>query len=296
MPRVSVIIPVYNGEKTIQKTVASVLNQTFSDFELLIVNNGSTDATSAIVAGFNDRRIRALSISRSSSARSRNYGITHACGEYLAFLDADDLWLQDKLREQLQALQEAPEAHLAYSWTDHIDEDGNFLYPGTHACFSGHVYQQLLVYDFIESGSNVLLKQEALRGCGGFDESLGTAEDWDLWLRLARSYAVTVVPRVQVLYRHSADSKSFRLSAHKKAIFTVIEHNYAQAPASLRYVRKDTYAHAWLYLWCKAIEQFFMRHRCCRPCMRLWYRCNNSPSLRAGARRTIISLLRFVRR
>ncbi|MCF3623160.1 glycosyltransferase family 2 protein, partial [Planktothrix agardhii] len=118
MPKISVIIPVYNGEKTIQKTIESVLQQTWQDFELIVINDGSQDATLEILSSIQDPRLRILSYSNAGLASSRNRGITEATGEYISFLDADDLWTPDKLEAQFQALEEHPEAAVAYSWTD----------------------------------------------------------------------------------------------------------------------------------------------------------------------------------
>lgn len=136
MPTISVIVPAYNAEKTILKTIESVLKQTFTDFELIIINDGSNDSTLNIVNSINDDRIKVFSYANSGVCVSRNRGIEQAQGEYISFLDADDLWTTDKLELQLKALQENPQTAIAYSWTDYIDENGKFLYPGSHASFS----------------------------------------------------------------------------------------------------------------------------------------------------------------
>src|SRR3569832_167033 len=115
MPLVSVIIPVYNGEKTIQYTIESVLKQTCSDFELLVINDGSQDSTLELVSSFQDDRLKVLSYPNAGLAASRNRGIASASGEYLSFIDADDLWTPNKLDSQLKALQENTEAAVAYS-------------------------------------------------------------------------------------------------------------------------------------------------------------------------------------
>jgi glycosyltransferase involved in cell wall biosynthesis len=117
MPLISVIIPVYNGEKTIKETIEAVLNQTFSDFELIVINDGSQDSTLDIVSSIQEARIKVFSYPNAGQAISRNRGLSHACGEFIAFLDADDLWTPDKLEAQLKALQANPQAGVAYSWT-----------------------------------------------------------------------------------------------------------------------------------------------------------------------------------
>jgi glycosyltransferase involved in cell wall biosynthesis len=102
MPTISVIIPVYNGEKTIKQTVESVLNQTFRDFELLIINDGSQDATLEIIQAINDERIQVFSYQNSGVSASRNRALTKAKGEFISFIDADDLWTPNKLELQLK--------------------------------------------------------------------------------------------------------------------------------------------------------------------------------------------------
>src|SRR5574338_867068 len=122
MPTISVILPVYNGEKTIQETIESVLQQTFEDFELIIINDGSQDATLHQVSTLSDARIKVFSYPNAGVSASRNRGIAQAEGEYIAFIDADDLWTPDKLGAQFKTLQTNPQVAVAYSWTNWIDE------------------------------------------------------------------------------------------------------------------------------------------------------------------------------
>lgn len=154
MPRISVVIPVYNGEKPIRETIDSILNQTFSDFELIMINDGSQDSTLDILTNVQDPRLKVFSYPNVGLSASRNRGISHACGEFIAFLDADDLWTPDKLEAQLLALEENPQAVLAYSWTDFIDESGQLLGFGISYTITGDVYTELLVLNFVGSGSN----------------------------------------------------------------------------------------------------------------------------------------------
>ena len=118
---------------------------------------------------------------------SRNRGIDHALGEYISFLDADDLWTADKLEAQLNALRENPEAAVAYSWTDFIDERGNMLGIRIHYTVNGYVYPKLLEFFFIGSGSNALIRKQVFCVVGRIDETLTFAEDTDSYLRLASS-------------------------------------------------------------------------------------------------------------
>jgi glycosyltransferase involved in cell wall biosynthesis len=211
MPLISVIIPAYNAEKTIRESIDSALKQTCSDFELIVVDDGSTDATAAIVAAVDDPRIKLFSYTNAGGAVARNRGLAQATGEFVAFLDADDLWLPEKLSAQLTALKACPEAKVAYCWTDSIDESGQALRQGCHITANGNVFAKLLLVCFVVSGSNPLIYRSALLEINGFDESLTASQDYDLYLRLAARYPFVAVPAPLVLYRLSRTSMSTNL-------------------------------------------------------------------------------------
>jgi glycosyltransferase involved in cell wall biosynthesis len=248
MPFVCVIIPAYNAEKTIQETIASVLNQTFTDFELLVINDGSQDKTLEVIESIFDTRLKVFSYPNGGVSVARNRGIAKATGELIAFLDADDVWTADKLEAQVKALQSNPQAAVAYSWTDYIDELGQFLYPGKHPSETGDVYAKLLVSNFLEHGSNYLIRRDALKQVGGFDESLFGPEDWDLAIRLAANYHFVVVPCPQILYRMSINSVSINISRQEAQCLKVIEQSFKQAPESLAHLKKQSLAHLYQYL------------------------------------------------
>jgi glycosyltransferase involved in cell wall biosynthesis len=248
MPLISVIIPAYNAQKTIQDTIESVLNQTITDFELIVIDDGSQDSTFKTVSAISDPRLKLFSYSNAGVSASRNRGLAQANSEFISFLDADDLWTPDKLEAQLRALDANPQAAVAYSWTDYIDESGQFLHPGNHPTATGDVYSDLLVNDFLENGSNPLIRREALRKVGGFDESLCGPEDWELFIRLAACYPFVVVPRAQILYRLSTNSISFNLSRQETQCLQVIEKAFNQAPESLQYLKPKSLANLYQYL------------------------------------------------
>ena len=256
MPVISVIIPVYNGEKTIRETVTSVLNQTFSDLELIIINDGSTDSTLDIVNSINDPRLKVFSYPKTNQSASRNRGISHARGEYIAFIDADDLWTPDKIEAQYQALQDNPESAVAYSWTDCIDESSQFLRPGSHKTVNGDVYPYLLVVNFLENGSNPLIHRESFAEVGGFDQSLLGGQDRDLYIRLAAHYHFVAVPLVQVFYRMSPNSISSQILRQEKQCVAVIEKAFLQAPPSLQHLKKQSLAKIYKYFIDRALQGY----------------------------------------
>ncbi|PSB33840.1 glycosyltransferase [Chlorogloea sp. CCALA 695] len=260
-PIISVVIPVYNGAKTIKETIESVLQQTYQSFEIIAINDGSTDDTLAVINSIQDPKIKVFSYANAGLSASRNRGFARACGEFIAFLDADDLWTNDKLESQLEALQQSPQAAVAYSWTDHIDEYGQFLRPASYTSYSGNIYERLLVGNFLACGSNTLIRAQSLTQIGGFDESLNSAEDWDMWLRLSALYEFVVVPRPQVLYRISPSSMSTNISKMEIASLQVIERAYNQAPKSLHYLKKEALGFLYKFLMSKVLQDSVKRQR-----------------------------------
>jgi glycosyltransferase involved in cell wall biosynthesis len=279
MPIISVIIPVYNGEKTIRETIVSVINQTFTDWELIIINDGSQDKTLEIVENSQDSRIQIFSYPNSGQATSRNRGFSHSRGEFIAFLDADDLWTTDKLETQLQALQNNPQAVVSYSWSDCIDETGKFLRRGSHLTFSGDVFKNLLLINFLENGSNPLIRRQALTEVGEFESTLTPAEDWDMWLRLASRYHFIATPASQILYRVSANSSSGNIYKLEAGGVQVINRAFAQASDDLQYLKPQSLANLYKYLISKALEGQPERKRSLAASRFVWQAIINDPSL-----------------
>ncbi|MGL4881058.1 MAG: glycosyltransferase family 2 protein [Waterburya sp.] len=248
MPKISVIIPAYNAEKTISRTIESVQKQTFGDFELIIINDGSIDRTAEIVQNIKDLRLKLFSYENGGVSVARNRGIHNASGDYLAFLDADDLWTNDKLEKQLAALEANPEAGVAYSLTSYIDEQDNLLYRCNPVSFEGNVLKQLLLTNFLINGSNPLIRQQAIKSIGKFDPSLKSSEDWDYYLRLAASYPFVSVPKYQILYRKSSTNMSSNVERMKKTSCIVLERAYQNAPPNMQYLGNQSFSI--LYLYC----------------------------------------------
>lgn len=279
MPLISVIIPAYNAEKTIKKTIESVLSQTFSDFELIIINDGSQDSTLDIVYSIQDSRIKVFSYPNSGQPASRNRGFAHSCGEYISFIDADDCWTADKLEAQFRALQDNPQAAVAYSWTNCIDESGQFLRRGSYITAQGDVYAKLLLIDFIESGSNPLICSQALAAVGSFDGSLTNVHDWDMWLRLAARYHFVCVPSPQILYRVSPNSMSSNVLGVEASSLRVIERAFAQAPESVRHLKRYSIANRYNGLTIKTLDGYPERQRGLTAARFIWNTVRYDPSL-----------------
>jgi glycosyltransferase involved in cell wall biosynthesis len=242
MPQISVIIPAYNAERTIRETIESVQRQTFQDFELIVINDGSKDRTVELVQSINDERLKIFSYENGGLPVARNRGISRTTGEFIAFLDADDLWTPEKLELQLVALKQHPEAGVAYSWTCFMDvnEQGaavSFL-PSPPYSFEGNVYKKLLVSDFIHSGSNTLIRRQAIASAGDFDPTLKSCEDWDYWLRLATRWHFVVVPKHQIFYRRTPGAMSSKVEVMKEAALIAMDKAYKAAPPELQYLKR----------------------------------------------------------
>ncbi|MBE9068951.1 glycosyltransferase [Leptolyngbya cf. ectocarpi LEGE 11479] len=253
-PLITVVIPAYNCQTTIRNTLRSVFEQTYSTLEIIVVDDGSTDDTLDILKTLDDDRLTVLTQPNAGVSASRNRGLRHASGEFVALLDSDDLWLPDKLADQLEALQSESQAAVAYSWTDYIDQTGEFVRKGYYCNFQGKVHQQLLLGSFLESGSNPLIRHSALEAVGGFDESLRTCEDWDLWIRLSLHYPFVVVPKVHVKYRIATHSKSFLLDRHEAGGLAVIDKAFSQTLDSSQLTRSRALSNFYKYLLFKLLD------------------------------------------
>ncbi len=248
MPLVSVIVPAYNAEDTILETIHSVLHQSLQDLELIVVDDGSSDSTFAIAQSVKDPRVRALSFENGGAAMARNRGIQQAKGDFLSFIDADDLWVINKLEKQLQALQKMPEACGAYSWTLIMDAEGETFYPGNCESFEGDVYPQLLLSNFVGSGSNMLVRREASEAIGGFDANLRSHEDWDYYLRLAHRWPFAVVSEPQILYRKTDSSLCSNFEVMEKYIFILHEKVFQNVRPGLEHLERQSKARKYDFL------------------------------------------------
>lgn len=241
MPKISVIIPAYNAAATILETIDSVLNQTFTDFEVWVIDDGSQDHTKTLVENISDSRVQVMTYPNGGVCVARNRGIALATGELIAFLDADDLWTSDKLEKQYAALQEHPEAGVAYSWTCFMDitdrETPPTFHPPLEYQWTGNVYQNLLVQDFIHSGSNTLIRREAISSVGEFDQTCAGCADWDYWLRLAAQWPFVVVKKCQIFYRRMPGSMSSRAEVMEREALIAMEKAYQAAPPELQHLK-----------------------------------------------------------
>jgi glycosyltransferase involved in cell wall biosynthesis len=210
-PMVSVIIPSYNCDVYILETVTSVLNQSYKDIELIVVDDGSTDRTREIVASFG-APVRLVTQDNARVCAARNRGISEAVGQYICLMDHDDYWFPHKLEQQVALLQAHPEAGVVYSAFILWDADANGRYPepasfdlaefsdGIDPDLSGWIYHQFLLDCWLLTSTG-MFRREVFERCGNFDINLPYSEDWDLWLRISRKYQFLKQQKPSTLYR-----------------------------------------------------------------------------------------------
>ena len=223
--RVSVIIPTYNRAALVTEALASVLAQTYRDFEVLVVDDGSSDATLSALAAFEGQVRVVAKKERGGVSAARNLGAREAAGEWLAFLDSDDLWLPEKLSRQVDYLKNHPALVICQTGETWIRNGVRVNPPEACRKLAGDIFLPSLLRCLV-SPSAVMLSRGLFEDMGGFDEALPAAEDYDLWLRIAWRHPVGLVPLPLVIKRGGhADQLSrqwgldrFRIRALKKIL------------------------------------------------------------------------------
>jgi len=206
-PRVSVLIPTYNHARFLPEALDSVLAQTFRDLEILVIDDGSTDATQAVIEAYAPA-IGYIRQAHAGPAAARNRAIGASRGELLAFLDADDRWYPGKIAAQVSYLDAHPDVGVVFTKFLVTDEAGGplYLYPPAFR-YGASAFEKLLVWPY-GSMNTAMVRRPCLEKIGLFDENLTGAEDWDLWLRLAPHYGFGYIDAVLATYRQSAGSQS----------------------------------------------------------------------------------------
>lgn len=204
-PTVSVVLPTYNRASVVGEAIESVLNQTYNDLELLVIDGNSTDRTPSIVRGFDDDRLRyRRRKAREGVSTARNVGIAAAEGDLVAFIDSDDRWREEKLERQVVSLEAAPRS-CGLVIAGIAKPRGE---PRTREGASGDIHEAVRCMDIPTYTSTLLLTRDVLACCGGFDERLACFEDWELCLRVTRKYTAQYVPAPLVIKGTSGDNIS----------------------------------------------------------------------------------------
>ncbi len=238
---ISVIIPAYNAMAYLPDTIESVLQQTFTDFEVLIINDGSSDRIVEWASSLVDQRVRLINQPHQGVCVARNTGITQAKGEYIAFLDADDLWQPTKLEKQVRCLNEQPTVGLVYTWTSFINESGKPIGRVWASHAQGDVWQQIVVSDMISNGSSPMVRRACFDDVGVFDPNITSSEDRDMWTRIAAKYPFAVVKEGLTLYRRHPGNTTNKRQKMIQDLRQVIEKTFESVPLDLLYLRNRSY-------------------------------------------------------
>lgn len=251
LPTVSIVIPTFNRKELLHETINSILNQTFTDFEIIIVDNMSTDGTKEYTDSIGDNRIRYFRNSNDGIiATNRNYGISKSKGKYIAFCDDDDLWDKDKLKHQLNTL--TSDASCALCYTNALSFRGCKIITQMmikRRYFNKHGYH-LLRGNLIPC-SSVVVKKEILLNMGGFDQARNIigAEDYELWLRISSKYTLAYIDLPLIKYRiHSNFSSSLSNQARLNMVALklaktkgALPYNFFLIPYAFQMVRRIAY-------------------------------------------------------
>lgn len=225
----SVIIPNYNQQIYVQKAIQSVLDQTCRDFELIVVDDGSTDASRSVIEKFKDR-VKIICQENKGLAAARNIGIQAARGEFVSFLDADDIWLPTYLETILSLITEHSGASIYYSRAQSIDNQGNALPQIFGASIHpvntrADMFETLLKANYLIP-STITARKDVIADAGYFDQTLSACEDWDLWLRIAPDHQFVGTNKILVRYRVHSESLSSDVDRMRQAKLAVVEKQF----------------------------------------------------------------------
>lgn len=224
-PTVSVIIPTYNRAHLLGRALHSVLSQTYTALEVIVVDDGSTDDTRQLVMSFTDPRVRYVaSEKRLGAAAARNLGISHAAAEFIAFQDSDDEWLCQKLEKQMEAFASAPlEVGVVYCGFFRIENKGACYYPpNSTEMTSGRILPAILKGNFVTTQASVV-RRSALKAVGYFDERLPRFQDWELFIRLAKHCEFVCLDEPLLLAFHTESSITTDNSRIYQALKIILE-------------------------------------------------------------------------
>lgn len=198
-PAVSVVIPAFNRAYCLGEALESVISQTFSDFELIVVDDGSSDETASLIQKYPQAQYIGLN-QNGGVSKARNRGIREARGRWICFLDSDDLWTEKKLQAQMREMEENPGFRAFYTDEIWIRKGVRVNSMNKHRKYSGDIFLHCLPLCIV-SPSSVMLERSLLEEMGGFDESLPACEDYDLWLRIAAKYPFHFIPQKLIVKR-----------------------------------------------------------------------------------------------
>jgi glycosyltransferase involved in cell wall biosynthesis len=233
VPRVSVVIPTYRHRDFILRALDSVFGQTMTDYEVIVVNDGSPDDSRAVLAPLIEAgRIQYSEQSNQGQNKARNHGLGRSRGEYVALLDDDDVWPADKLEWQVRFLDENQGVGMVGGTLQTIDENGEFRWKGT---FTPTIdFEALFAANPFLSPGQTLIRAELLKRLGGMSTSIWGADDWDLWFRIAKVSKIVMLDRLALYYRLHPANASKQTARLLRACCETVEMHLREVPSTSR--------------------------------------------------------------
>ena len=259
LPVVSIIIPCYNGVEFIAEAIESVLSQTYPRIEIVVVDDGSTDGSENVIAKYPVRCVRGP---RKGVSAARNRGVAECTGDFVAFLDADDLLLPNAIQSGMNALMEHPEACMAVGAHNMVSHAGRLISTRRKPLFKGDYYATLLKSNFIECISSILFRRNAYPPSDWFKTDLRAAEDYEFYLRLAREQAICCHDEIVAAYRLHQTNASHDPQLMLTSTLRVI---YAQQPYALHSFTRACCLSYGLWSWRRKYGRQLARHLVSRP-------------------------------
>ncbi len=248
LPKVSVVIPAYNAMNFLPQTLDSVLNQTFQDFEVLIIDDGSSDHIVTWAAEITHPNVKLISQPNQGQSAARNVGIRLSQSEYIAFLDADDLWQPTKLEKQVSAFIDNPQLGLVDTWVFLVDEQNNILEHIEVYYNEGNVWLQMLELNLVMCGSSPVVRRQCFETVGYFNQNIKGPEDWHMWTRIAAHYPFKVICEPLVHYRQHPNSTTQNLDLMVSNTIKAIEDLFESVPIQLQWKKRRAYGRGYLYI------------------------------------------------
>jgi len=259
-PVVSVVMSTYNREKYICDAIKSVLDQTYKDFELVIIDDGSTDETLKKINFFKDDRIKYYYQDNAGQNSARNAGINLSHGKYIAMIDSDDIWHKDKLKKQVEILDKNHDIGLVYCGTVFIDENNGSVYKKPLVGYKGDILDKLLMTNFLYNGSCPLFRKNCTEKVGLFDTSFKRMTDWEFYLRFSIYYKFWGIEEYLLYYRIHNSTMSNDFRNYEGWGFKILDKIFSHKDFDKKFLKyqKRAYAMRYRYMGIRCFEKRIM--------------------------------------